>query len=130
MSTPSQPPPRCKDLAFARNLIAQMKEGHGRHNSNQQFNGGGHSNTPDRTVGCVDWLKSDPSKCSVGDVTNYFNLRHPGPAPMMKYLPPRVACRRFDDPCARIEPLETWTFERVRFNTTSGNMVVLWKRIE
>jgi len=58
MSTdPSTPAPLlptvCKDLAWARNIVAQMKEGHGRHVSSREFRGGlneGSSSEPPRAV--------------------------------------------------------------------------------
>lgn len=146
----------CKDLAFARNLAAQMREGYGRHNSSLAFR-------PYRWIGALDAaygsdqsvfhirenqqarvigrvgdhaLRERWEDCEIGDAVpeEHFPTRMNDPGQnfvtliLIRDIPNR------DDFSVTLNDITTWDFERVctRMTPDDGrtwNDEIFWKRI-
>lgn len=147
----------CKDLGFARNLAAQMKEGYGRHNSNLSFRDRRgsfiaeycHAINPSliahapvffvresneaRVIGRFGErpLRSRMEFCQIGDACPV--REGDADALVVKYIPPVPAI--FNEAHTSMTKLTTWTFEKVRTRLTNDNGLTwqdeyFWKRIE
>lgn len=149
----------CKDLGFARNLAAQMKEGYGRHNSNLSFRDRRGSFMAEyrhainlraiadapvffvresnevRVIGRFGErpLRSRMEFCQIGDACP---VREGDPDGLLaKYLVPPRPMFDVAQECPPFETVQTWTFERVRTRLTNDNGLTwqdeyFWKRIE
>ncbi len=135
----------CKDLAFARNLVRQMKEGYGRHNSNRSFRyrpagydlSYGESRSV-RVIGRVGdhALRDRWQDCKIGDAVpaGFVSWRV---SPWIVRLPPKRRRISFDfeEPSlAELAECNTMTFERVSCEITSDDGRTFhtehfWKRL-
>jgi len=140
-------PVACKDLAWARNLAAQMKEGHGRHVSSRQFRVRPDDPermvpifyrrevVPDRRIGTLNGCRvmSDPQHCEIGDLTQNIDTRY-FQGPFMEVLipadgPPLAFDSNVETPVSYPSPFQVATFERVRYEFSHGHTEIFWKRI-
>jgi len=149
----------CKDLEFARNLARSMAEGYGRHNSRRDFRNlpnelwdvvetarnlarqriaRHNENQQPRVIGRFQdrFIQSQWEWCQIGDAVRAEHFGHDIPSNIlfverMKSKPDIYDGTKW---CQPIEPIDSWTFERVRFemrSTEDGRWhdQTLWKRI-
>jgi hypothetical protein len=133
-----------KDLEWARNLAASMKEGYGRHNSRRDFRDDGRtwwfggSQQRARVIGRFQdrFIQTRWDYCQIGDAVRAedFGETPPGALFVERIKPkPRI----FDGSklCDPTEPIDRWFFERVVMRVTADDgrtwhEQTLWKRIE
>lgn len=144
--------PICKDVEFARNLIDQMKEGYGRHNSNQAFNRNQAALTP-RTPSLKDhqwdamrhvWvdeprhigdarvvIKPDAQECEIGECFP-FSARAIQSFPFLDVIRRRPAFTTWnpDAEIPKTADIIRMTFEKVLLVRNDAPPMLLWKRIE
>jgi len=139
----------CKDLAFARNLTRQMKEGYGRHNSNLAFRPGNvvlpiihiRENQQARVIGRIGdrALRERWQDCEIGDAVPASRVDWPaGTGYRTVLMLPRGTAYAWTEAVeASVETLSVYerrTFERVSCRTTGDGARTwiethFWKRL-
>ena len=134
----------CKDLEFARNLAAQMRDGYGRHNSNRAFWDAPRPRraalTPyqeasgARVIGRIGdrVIRERPQDCGVGDAVPEANM----PGVVGNYAAVLRKAQAIFSPCGATPPVlydDVMHFERVRVQMRDGAGVwsehCFWKRL-
>lgn len=125
--------PVCKDVEFARNLVAQMKEGYGRHNSNQamrhHLNAIGCLVGELRRIGDDVVIRPDAQACQIGECFPFATRPAHNAYPFLKVIQNRKTPPMILNPDEPDETISTMLFERVRIVNSNGTLL-LWKRIE